>query len=314
MVEEIDGAASIGNIIRYKLTVKNPNKNMPIHNFVVVDPLPAHLALVAGSIKVVPDTNAHIIETNSANEIRVVFTSLAAAAIVQIHFDAKIVGSGADGRIVNIARIHKHKPNPQGRLGDGILGEEVNRADEIVDIEKDSVTPKEKVSLNKKTNSNEEANPNEKANPNAKGNPDGKGLIKEASKRSDEALKNKESVSNGDSSKKENSPKKAADDENREVSETADNSNVKVDDGKSKGSDTVDKPEMTKKPEASNQSEPPLKGMLSSLSALLTSKLNGTPKKEKRNEEMLDEKLLDQQYDRQYDQEYDQEFDQLFGD
>jgi len=286
MIEEIDGVASVGNIIRYKLTVKNPNKNLPIHNFVVTDPLPAHLALVAGSIKVVPEHNAHIIETNSANEIRVVFTSLAAAAIVQIHFDAKIVGSGADGKIVNTARIHKHKPDPQGGLGVGLLGKEVNRADEIVEIEKDSATksgtiPKETANLNGKETTNKNGN---------------------SSVRDKEVVKTNEA--------KNNTPEKDAKDvETDDMTKNPDTQeNEKLEQSeatnKLKSSDNPDQSEMT------------LKGMLSSISTLLTSKLNGTPKKDKIDEEqeLQDEKILDQQYDQQYDQEYDQEFDQLFGD
>ena len=134
MVEEV-GAASIGNIVRYRLTVKNPNENSSIHNFVVIDPLPSHLKLVAGSINVVPAINAHIITTDNTNEIRVVFTTLAADVMVYIYFDAEIVGSGAGGKIVNIARIHKFEPDLEGEPGDGETGREVNRDNEIVDIE-----------------------------------------------------------------------------------------------------------------------------------------------------------------------------------
>ena len=140
MIEEIDEAVSIGHVVRFRLTVTNPNENDPIHNFVVVDELPAHLELVEGSTKVVPDTNAHII-TGAANEIRVVFTTLIADAVVHIYFDAKVVGSDSAGRVVNIARIHDFEPDPEGLLGAGETGREVNRDNEIVKVEEDPDNP-----------------------------------------------------------------------------------------------------------------------------------------------------------------------------
>ena len=134
MVEELNGAVPIGYIIRYKLTVTNPNEKAPIHNFVVVDELPTHLELVGGSINVVPATNAHIIETDNANEIRVVLTTLEADVMVYIYFDAKVVGSNEDGQIVNVARIHDYELDPEGESISGEMGREVNRDDEIVDV------------------------------------------------------------------------------------------------------------------------------------------------------------------------------------
>ena len=137
MIKERDGAIPIGYIIRYKLTVSNPNENNPIHNFVAIDELPTHLELVEGSINITPAIDAHIIETDNTNEIRVVFTTISAGSVVHIYFDAKVVGSGADGKIINIARICEYKPDPKGNLNDGRAGREVNRDDEIVDIKED---------------------------------------------------------------------------------------------------------------------------------------------------------------------------------
>ena len=94
-----------GDVITYTLTVNNPN-TVVLENFVVIDALPATLALNVASVNVNP-ADALVVNTTEGNTVRAILNLPAGNTIITF---TAVVTDATEERIINVARLY----DPEG--------------------------------------------------------------------------------------------------------------------------------------------------------------------------------------------------------